>query len=178
MQLALVFLLIGGVSFSAFAQEQMRFSFGGGVEGRAEREINPEIVEAKALPHFYARSSMGRWSAGLESGYQKTETSSGGLKIRTRSIEFGIWGRYTFKDPFTTAPFVSTGAGMFFDRVEATFADQGEDRGGTRGFFGLGAGLSHPFAEHFQIEGELRVLAQNELEDPSVSAYVRLGVSL
>ncbi len=160
------------------AVRKHRFSGGTGIEGRVQQEVNPQITEAKALPHFFAQYRYDSFGLALEGNNQERSSSSGALKVKSRTINLGLWGRYEFLKPLRWSPFLALGVGSYFDTVTSRYADEMDERSGRRDFFGLGGGVSTALWDHLLLEAEMRAALIQDRKDIAYSGILRIGFVL
>ena len=174
-------LIIAGLllaTASAGADRAYKFGMGIGLETRLQREINPGFTDVRAAGQVFQMFRLHPWTAAVEAGYERQESGSGGFKVTSSSLAAGVWGRYGFAEPERWAPFVSTGVGAYFDRVNSSFAGESDTRRGVRRFWGAGLGINKIFGEYFLLETELRASFVQDRRDPMLALIVRTGVQL
>lgn len=159
-------------SFASAAQ----YALGGGMESRLQKEVNPDYVEAKHVGGVFGKISFWPMAVVVEAAQQERESQVGGLKIKSSTNNFGLWGRYEFRDPGTWSPFAGIGAGLYMDKVVTSFEGNDDTRSGNRGFMGLGGGLTKTFWKYLLVELEARVATVQDRNDPFLSALLRAGV--
>jgi opacity protein-like surface antigen len=173
-------LILLALSFAstAFALTQKDFAMGVGMETRAQRDVNPDETAPKYAGVLYAKMRFKPWDALLETARDERDSSSGSLRIHSESTMLGAWGRYEiYPDEFWT-PFASAGLGTYFDKVATSFQDSSFSKSGTRGFLGLGAGVSAVLWDHVLVEGEGRILSLEQSKDPVLTGMIRVGCQM
>lgn len=150
------------------------WTVGTGLETRFQKEVNPDYAEMKAIGQLFAQANFGVWAGHAELGHEVQESNSGALSITSKSLNFGLWGRYQFlTDQYR--PFVSTGLGSYFDTVTTRFGASEDERTGTRPYWGLGGGISAVFWEHLLVEVEGRGALIRDRKEPTLAALFRAG---
>lgn len=175
---ALLFSVGVSVSFSsnlAFAQP-FQFSAGGLLDSRFYRDVNPDFTGLKEIGGLFFGVRQGPWGLSIEGTLEQSRSSSGALTIRTQTMGLRTWGRYIFLEPDHWSPFVTLGAGVFFDRVESNFQNQQDVRQGRRGLVGAGGGVSQLFFDWLLLEGEARILSVQASHSLGGSFALRAGV--
>jgi opacity protein-like surface antigen len=154
--------------------ESNQWAFGLGMESRVQREVNPDYANLQNTPELYARFRAHPYVALLEVGQQTHDTSSGSLSIRSQSTNVALWGRYEFLERAWT-PFLSAGAGSYFDRVETHFESSSDARTGRRALIGAGAGVSATVWQNLLLELEVRASGVQNEKDPLLTSLFRVG---
>lgn len=175
MRRLLVILILVCASARATAKEQ--WAFGLGMESRLQREVNPDFTGLTNTPQYYVKYNFLPWSALVEFGQEGRDSSSGSLHVQSSSRKLGVWGRYEFTGK-NWAPFLSSGIGSYFDRVDTTFQSSRDERSGTRKFFGLSTGIGCTYWEHLLLEAEARLTSVEQNKEPVFSALFRLGFQI
>lgn len=154
-----------------------RWSVGTGMELRGQQEVNPQYMEARTLPHFFAQFRKFPFTISLEGGYEERRTSTGLFSVATKSIGLSLWGRYEFREPLRWSPYASVGVGSYFDSVDFNYGDgaAATARKGRRDLFGIGGGISHAFFIHFLQELEARAVLIEDRRDIAWTVIYRLG---
>lgn len=155
-----------------------RFSAGSGIEGRVQQEVNSDITEAKALPHFFTQYRYDSFGLALEGGTQERSSRSGALRVKARTVNLGLWGRYEFLQPLHWSPFLAVGVGSYFDTITSRYESEMDERSGRRDFFGLGGGISTAFWDHMLMEAEMRAALIQDRKDIAYSGILRIGFVL
>jgi hypothetical protein len=167
---------------TAFASEEantlsgsLQWSAGMAVEGRVQKDVNPDYYDGRALGQLFARARLAPWSGLLELGEERRQTSSGNLSITTLTRHLGLWAR---GEPWMErgwSPYFGLGTGVFLDRVETSFvSDRSVDRG-QRFFIGAAMGISRTVWKRCLLELEGRVQAIEQVQDPVFSGILRVG---
>ncbi len=172
-----VAVILVGTAEAAETPTSLRWSGGLGMEVRGQQEINPQYMEARVLPHFFAHVRRFPFAVAIEGGYEQRETNSGQLSIATKTIGLGVWGRYEFRDTMRWAPFASVGVGSYLDTISLNYGD-GEAataRKGRRDFAGLGGGIGHVVWNHFLHELETRAVLIEDRRDVAWTFIYRMG---
>ena len=165
------------IFLSAHAVASPRWGLGLGMESRMQREVNPDYANMKNVPQLYVKADFLPWAVLGEFSQEERRSSSGSLEIKSQTRKLGVWGRYEFTGP-RWSPFLTTGVGEYFDRVETTFQSSHDSRSGMRGFWGLGAGVGVTYWERILVELEGRVNLIEQTKDPVFSALLRVGVQI
>lgn len=172
-------ILIAFVAQSSMASAVIIRNFGGGLSMAmtAEREVNPQYLEARSMPALFAQVGTFPYTLTLESGYERRKTSAGALSVANKSVSLSLWGRYEFGRPRQWSPFVSAGTGMLFDTVEMNYGDgQAQSRAdGQRWQGGVGIGLTHVFFGHFLNELETRTVLIEDRSGVAWNVIYRMG---
>ena len=166
------------VSSPAFALTQSDFAMGVGLESRMQRDVNPDYSNPRSSGNLYAKLRMRPWDLLIETARDEQSTGSGSLRIRNESTLLAAWARYEFEKNESWTPYVSLGAGNYFDKVSTTFQASHVESNGNRKFLGLSAGISAVFWDHFLVEGEARVLSLEQSKDPVLSGLIRVGCQM
>lgn len=162
-------------SVNAFA-EVPKISLGTGYEARMQREVNPDYVEMKSLGQLFGQVRFEKWALHLEIGDEERTTNYGAMKVYSRSINAGAWGRWLFQNERQWQPFVGGGAGAYFDRVTSRYGASVDDRDGLRPYMGVDTGISSVFWRHLLVEAEARISLVRDRKEPMLSALLRAGV--
>jgi hypothetical protein len=166
-------------SVVASSSVSAKWSLGLGLEGRLSHEVNPGYTDVEALGQFFQQIRFSSWATVLEVGLPQDRSSTdGGFHIRSQSLQTSIWGRYFLLDTDSWMPFFSLGAGMIFDTVKSSYADQSDVRRGSRALIGAGAGVNRVLWRHFLLEAEGRAALVRDRKDPALSVIFRAGVRL
>jgi opacity protein-like surface antigen len=174
---ALIF-VVAFFASHAFALTQKDFAMGVGMETRAQRDVNPDETAPKYSGVLYAKLRFKPWDALFETARDERDSSSGSLRIHSESTLLGAWTRYEIRAEESWTPFASAGLGSYFDKVSTSFQTSSADKSGTRGFLGLGGGVSAVFWSHVLVEGEGRILSLEQSKDPVLTGMIRVGCQM
>lgn len=169
------FLILLGLVVSTAPAFAVTWGAGLAMENRIQREVNPDYADMKSFGQLYAEVRFWPWALLIEGGSEAANSDSGTLHIQSATYSLGLWGRYEFYAPSRWSPFLSAGLGSYFDSVKTTFAGDIDNRTGTRGYFGLGAGIRKVLWSHLSLEAELRGQFVEDRKDPYASGLLRLG---
>lgn len=171
------------VGTEAVASEKDRPAFtqwalGLAVEARAQKEVSPEAYGTQAVAGLFAQARRAPWSALLELNQRGLRTRSGIYAVTSRTRTLGLWARYEPWDQGSWLPFVALGTGALFDQVQTTLGASDRVDEGRRLFVGGGVGLTRSFFERCVIEFEARAASEEQVPEPALSGWMRLGFYL
>lgn len=151
------------------------WSAGLGVEGRLQKEVNPDFVEGRTVGMLFGQILFSRWGIHSELSVEDHTSNSGAMTIAAKTYSAGVWGRYIFINPFRWQPYVSLGLGANFDTITSRFGAVTDERSGRRYFAGTGFGISAIFWKHLLTEAEGKVVGVQDRKEPMISALFRIG---
>ena len=155
------------------------FAMGVAMESRLEQNVNPDYAGTRFNEQLYGKIRFWPWAILLEGGLEGRESSSGSYHVKTQTSTVAAWPRYEFlAKERGWSPFVSLGAGVYFDRVSTQIESAQDTRISRRGLVGLGGGLTANLWRYLVLEAEGRISGVQERTEPLYSALLRIGVQI
>jgi hypothetical protein len=155
MQFILFLILLFGPS----AKASPTLSAGMGIGATIANDVNPDLKKTSGLGALYSSIAFRPWSLLWDFSWSQSRVQTGNYSVSDVSYTSSVWGRY---EPWTLShfsPFASVGVGYGIDRVNTGFGVAHDERwtdGGAS--VGLGGGIMARLIEHWDLEGEMRVL--------------------